>query len=232
MLDIPTTDPTQTPQLLDITCVSEGWLNKYLLTYRLPNGTEYHYESVSRKGPEAYAAALKANADGDMASRCPDAVCIVPILPNEDVLLIREFRYAVNGWVIAFPAGLIEEGENLRTCIDRELLEETGYRVRTDLGNRAITILPQSGYTSVGMSEESIQIAIASVEQAEDAKPEPSEFIQTFTLAREDIGTFLDTNHDLIGARAQLLLELMRRTHVLKKRIALALNPITKNDYA
>ena len=37
------------PELLDIEQVSDGWIKKYILTYRLPNGRELKYDVVSRK---------------------------------------------------------------------------------------------------------------------------------------------------------------------------------------
>lgn len=63
------------PQLKNIEQVSEGWINKYILTYELPDGTDYVYESTSRKKLEAYRTGLLANARGE-APRV-DAVCIV-----------------------------------------------------------------------------------------------------------------------------------------------------------
>ena len=49
----------ETPQLKNIEQVSEGWVNKYVLTYVLPDGTDYQYEAVSRKGLDAYRAELE-----------------------------------------------------------------------------------------------------------------------------------------------------------------------------
>ena len=40
------------PELLGIEQVSDGWIKKYILTYRLPNGRELKYDVVSRKGLE------------------------------------------------------------------------------------------------------------------------------------------------------------------------------------
>ena len=219
-----------TPRLTDIRQVSDGWLKKYILTYEKPDGETFEYESVSRKGIEAYRAALEANAAGEEPHA--DAVCIVPVLPDDSLLLIREFRYAVNAWVIAFPAGLIEPGETLRACIDRELSEETGFRVRTDLETSPVIPLPQSGHSSVGMTEENVRVVIAYVEPAGDPQLEENELIQMFSLAREDAGHFLDTNKDLIGTRCQLPLESVRRTNVLRKRLELALHPLTREDFA
>lgn len=227
---IPETANVPVPKLIDVRLISDGWLKKYVLTYQLESGETFEYEAVSRKGPEEYRAALAANAAGKEPQT--DAVCIVPILPDDSILLIREFRYPVNGWVIAFPAGLIEAGETLEECIDRELREETGYRVRTDLEGKAIIPLPQSGHSSVGMTEENVRVVIAYVEPDGEAQLSDHELIQVFPLAREDAGRFLDENRDLIGTRCQLLLESVRRTNVLRKRLELAQHPITSRDYA
>lgn len=200
-----------TPQLEDIELISEGWINKYLLTYRMPDGGTFRYESTSRKKLEAYRAELMRNAEQEAPT--PDAVCIVPVLPDKSLLLIREFRYPLNSWCIAFPAGLIEPGEDLAESIDRELREETGYRVRRELGGSALMPLPQSGYSSTGMTEENVQVVIAQVEpQAAGApEPEPTEFIEPFILKREDVAAFLEENATPIGTRCQLLLEAAKR---------------------
>lgn len=227
---IPTPEAISTPKLMDVKLVSDGWLKKYILTYQLESGETFEYEAVSRKGLKEYTAALMANAAGEELQA--DAVCIVPVLPDDSILLIREFRYPVNAWVIAFPAGLIEPGETLHECIDRELREETGYRVRTDLEGDAVIPFPQSGHSSVGMTEENVRVVIAYVEPNGEAQLADHELIQVFSLAREDAGRFLDTNKDLIGTRCQLLLESVRRTNVLRKRLELAQNPLTSRDFA
>lgn len=221
------------PRLLNVELISPGWINKYLMTYEMPDGRTIEYESVSRKGLDEYKHQLEVNARGEGGRpENADAVCIVPVLPDDSLLLIREFRYPVNAWVVAFPAGLIEEGETLRECIDRELMEETGYRVRRDFDGDPLLRLPQSGYSSVGMGEENVSVVIAQVEPEGEAKLQPTELIETFTLARNDVSHFLENNTDLIGTRCQLLLEMVRRTNVLRKRIELVLNPITKEDFA
>lgn len=223
----------ETPKLLNVELVSPGWINKYLMTYKLPDGRVVEYESVSRKGPDAYRAQLELNAAGQGGRpENADAVCIVPVLPDDSLLLIREFRYPVNGWVIAFPAGLIEPGESIRDCVDRELLEETGCQVRRDFDGDPLIRLPQSGFSSVGMGEENVCVVIAYVEPVGEPRLQPTELIETFALQRNDVGRFLDENTDLIGTRCQLLLEAVRRTNVLRKRLALMENPITKEDFA
>ena len=57
----------------------------------------------------------------------PGAVVIVPILPNGNVLLIRNRRYAVHELLWELPAGTLEANEDPINCAGRELLEETGF---------------------------------------------------------------------------------------------------------
>lgn len=193
------------PRLKDIRLVADGWIKKYVLTYTMPDGSLYEYESASRKGEDAYRRALEANAAGNPTP--PDAVSIVPQTPDGKLLLIREFRYPLNSWCIAFPAGLMEPGESLAECVDRELREETGYALRTNLGAQAIDPLPQAGFSSTGLTDETVHVVFAQVEKAADAQPEPAELIEPFLLDIADVPRFLAENTTPLGTRVQLVLE-------------------------
>lgn len=195
-----------TPTLESIETVSTGWINKYHLHYTLPDGRPYTYEGVSRKGPERYEAALEAL--GSTGAPDPDAVCIVPLLPDGSVLLEREFRYPLNSWCVSLPAGLIDAGESLEEAVARELSEETGYRLRDDIAP-AVRPLPQPGFSSTGLTEENVQVVFAQVEPAGPARPDSAELIEPFTVARTDLRAFLDANQLPIGTRCQLILELL-----------------------
>lgn len=195
-----------TPTLESIETVSTGWINKYHLHYTLPDGRPYTYEGVSRKGPERYEAALEAL--GNTGAPTPDAVCIVPLLPDGSVLLEREFRYPLNSWCVSLPAGLIDAGESLEEAVARELSEETGYRLRDDIAP-AVRPLPQPGFSSTGLTEENVQVVFAQVEAAGEARPDSAELIEPFTVARADLRAFLDANQLPIGTRCQLILELL-----------------------
>lgn len=195
-----------TPTLESIETVSTGWINKYHLHYTLPDGRPYTYEGVSRKGPERYEAALEAL--GSTGAPDPDAVCIVPLLPDGSVLLEREFRYPLNSWCVSLPAGLIDAGESLEEAVARELSEETGYRLRDDIAP-AVRPLPQPGFSSTGLTEENVQVVFAQVEAAGKARPDSAELIEPFTVARADLRAFLDANQLPIGTRCQLILELL-----------------------
>ena len=206
------TSETAIPRLVGIRQVSDGWIKKYVLAYAMPDGSTYEYESASRKSIDAYRAELEGNARGEQP--VADAVCIVPQTPDGNLLLIREFRYPLNSWCIAFPAGLKEPGESLAACVDRELREETGYALRAeaDCANApALEPLPQAGYSSTGLTDETVHVVFAQVERVSTAQPEPNEFIEPFLLAVDDVPRFLAENRTPIGTRAQLVLETFAR---------------------
>ena len=60
---------------------------------------------------------------------CKGIAVIVPVTHEHEVLLVKQFRPPLDGFVIEFPAGLNDKGETLEEAARRELLEETGYVV-------------------------------------------------------------------------------------------------------
>jgi ADP-ribose pyrophosphatase len=72
--------------------------------------------------------------DGKPATRefiqHPGAVAVIPLLDDGRVVLVRQFRYPVGKTIVEFPAGKLDDGEDILGCARRELQEETGYRAR------------------------------------------------------------------------------------------------------
>lgn len=64
----------------------------------------------------------------------PGAVMVIPLGQNAEgaplIVLERQFRYPVGQVMIEFPAGKLNPGEDILTCAQRELREETGYSAR------------------------------------------------------------------------------------------------------
>lgn len=56
------------------------------------------------------------------------AAAVVPIIHENDVVLVRQYRYAVESELLEVPAGTLERGEAPEECATRELREETGYK--------------------------------------------------------------------------------------------------------
>jgi ADP-ribose diphosphatase len=55
------------------------------------------------------------------------AVLVVPLLDDDTLLLIREYAGGTDRYELAFPKGLVEEGEDPCSAANRELQEEAGY---------------------------------------------------------------------------------------------------------
>src|SRR3954465_13451055 len=68
--------------------------------------------------------------------RHPGASAVVPFLsdprgPDPQLLLIKQYRYAADGYMYEIPAGRLNAGEDPRDCAVRELREETGCSATT-----------------------------------------------------------------------------------------------------
>ena len=100
--------------------------------------------------------------------RHPGASAIVPLLDvdastldgngmmddsDPSVLLIRQYRYAADGYLYEIPAGRLEPGEAPAVCANRELAEETGYRAA-----RVEPLLTM--FTTPGFTDEKIHLFI------------------------------------------------------------------------
>lgn len=113
--------------------------------------------------------------------RHPGASAVVPLLNEEGtsaphatdpmVLLIRQYRYATNGYLFEVPAGRLDAGENPEHCAKRELKEETGYEAE-----RAELLLTM--YTTPGFTDEKIHLFVATGLTAGESHREADEFLE------------------------------------------------------
>jgi len=95
------------------------------------------------------------------------AVAVVPVTPEGDVVLVRQFRPPVRADLTEIPAGLLDvEGEDALTCAGRELFEETGYQYTE------IAFLG-GVYVSPGFTDEYMHLFWAHTEAVPRGVPEP-----------------------------------------------------------
>jgi ADP-ribose pyrophosphatase len=87
--------------------------------------------------------------------RHPGAAAIVALLDRKTVLLLRQYRHAVGGWIWEIPAGTLDPQESVEACARRELTEETGYDARNFEKIGEITPLP-------GYADERVHLFLAS----------------------------------------------------------------------
>lgn len=95
------------PQLLKQRLVYQGRkFNFEVNSLRLPNKSEGDWECI----------------------RHPGGALAVPVTPEGKLVLLRQYRFAIQGRLLEFPAGTVEAHEEPAETIKREIEEETGYR--------------------------------------------------------------------------------------------------------
>jgi ADP-ribose pyrophosphatase len=92
------------------------------------------------------------------------SVVVMPVFPNGDVLLVRQFRYAAGEYLWELVAGSKEPNESARAGARRELLEETGYKARRI--RLLVEVIPTPGFLTETM-------AIFSAEGLKPGPPRP-----------------------------------------------------------
>lgn len=71
---------------------------------------------------------LPNNAEGEWECiRHPGGALAVPVTAEGKLILLRQYRFAVQGRLLEFPAGTVEPNEDPFKTIQREIEEETGY---------------------------------------------------------------------------------------------------------
>ena len=100
-----------------------------------------------------------------------DSIAIVAIDGDDNVLLVKQFRKAVEKEVLEIPAGGIEPGEEPVAAVKRELREETGF-----LPQRVERI--GGFYASPGYSSEFLHLFVASDLTPEKLQAEDTESIK------------------------------------------------------
>lgn len=124
--------------LVEVKCSSENIFDGALLhvrrdVVRLPNGKESVREWIHH----------------------PGAAAVLPVLPNGNVILVRQFRYPIGKVTLEVPAGKLDMvGEDPLHCARRELSEETGYTAES---YDKLTVIA----TTVGFSNEYIHLYLA-----------------------------------------------------------------------
>ena len=102
--------------------------------------------------------------------RHPGAAAVVALTESGKIVLVRQYRTAIDRVTVEIPAGKLDPGEDPLDCAKRELKEETGFAA----GKIAyLTTIA----TSCGFSDELIHIYLATQLSFEGARPDDDEFL-------------------------------------------------------
>ena len=156
--------------------IGNRFLNFYELEAIRRDGKTMPYYMVSRNpDPESLKAVTHHNR--------PDGVILFGVYGEQQdkVVLIRQYRYPIGGYVYELPAGLVEAGEDLLASGIREMYEETGLNFApVDAG-----CYSKPFFMTVGMTDESCGTVFGYCSgQPTNANQEASEEIQVVIADR------------------------------------------------
>ena len=106
----------------------------------------------------------------------PGASAVIPVTDNNEIILVRQYRYPIQALTMEIPAGKLDvAGEDPLECAKHELEEETGYSAQE---YQFLTKLA----TTVGFSDEFIYIYAARGLKAGQQHTDEDEFINVVTV--------------------------------------------------
>lgn len=115
----------------------------------------------------------------------PGAVAILAITEDGSVILVRQYRKAVERALLELPAGRIEVNEEPGQTAKRELQEETGFHAEK------MEYLLEF-YTSPGFTNEKVYIFLATELSEGETKFDHGEFIETEKIHINDLNTMVE----------------------------------------
>ncbi len=150
-----------TPGRIDSEIVYDGRIVRLSVdTVRFPDGSEGQLEMIRHAGASAVLPFLGGLSD-----------------PDPDVLLVRQYRYASDGFLYEVPAGLpTGPEESWEECAHRELEEETGMRASR------MTPLTRI-YTTPGFTDEVIRLFVATDLEPGELSRDPDEFMEVVRVS-------------------------------------------------
>ena len=117
----------------------------------------------------------------------PGGVGVVAITPERKMLMVQQFRKAIEGETIEIPAGKLEGGEDPLECGKRELEEETGYKAKEFISLGYI-------YPSPGFTNEKTYIYLAKDLYKGTVNPDEDEFLDILEIPIEEIHSMIMKN--------------------------------------
>lgn len=180
------------------------FVNLYKAKYSDENNNTINYELASRRDT----AFLTLNTK----TMVTDAVKVLPYTIDKNgvnIIFIKEFRYSINDYIIALPAGLVDDNEELVTSVARELKEEIGADVIS-----LKSVCPTS-FISTGLGDETLACFFAQVELNHNQQLGHSEEIEIISVPLNSALEFLN-NAPIVNLQTRLLTQIFVLEQQLK----------------
>ncbi|WP_078553149.1 NUDIX domain-containing protein [Bacillus alkalicellulosilyticus] len=128
--------------------------------------------------------------DGKMSKRelikHPGAVAVIPVTKEGKLVMIRQYRKALDKVIVEIPAGKLEPGEEPLPCAKRELEEETGYQSE-------MLEYVTSFYTSPGFADEIIHLYFTDQLTEGNLNLDDDEFVELVEVTLEEAQKMITT---------------------------------------
>ena len=159
--------------------VETRYLSLYEAEYENRVGNKRTWTIASRKDNDTLQKQFFENKEDDT-----DGVIIVAYHKEKSKLvIIKQFRIPLNNYVYELPAGLIDSGDDARSTIGRELMEETGLKLVDVIKNRGADKV----YVSAGMTDEALTLVYCTCEgEISDEHLEDDECIEAMLVSQEE----------------------------------------------
>lgn len=125
-------------------------------------------------------------------------VCILPVTENNEIIMVKQFRYPFHETVLEIPAGKLNKDEDHFECGKRELAEETGAVAEewTYLGE----IYPIPAYTT-----EIIHMYMAKKLTFSEQNLDEDEFLDVIKIPFEDAVKMV-MNNEIKDSKTQIVI--------------------------
>lgn len=143
-------------------------IDLYADRMRLPDGREELYDFIKHKG----------------------AAAVVPVLPDGRILMVRQYRNAIDSYTLEIPAGGLKSAEEpTLDAAHRELEEETGYFAEKSDLEPLISL-----YTTVAFCNEKIDIYVTTKLRKTMQHLDEDEYIEVEAFSIEELTTMIFEN--------------------------------------
>ncbi len=182
------------------TLVKTKFVSLYDVEYKNKNNDDKHWTVASRKSEEHLKDFYLNNKKDNV-----DAVVICAFHKSENKLvLIKQFRVPINNYIYELPAGLVDNNEDIKDAVKRELKEETGLDI--------ISINKESSkdklYLSPGMTDESVAFVYCLCDgKLSKDYLEDDEDIEAILVSKEEASKILNSN-EIIDIKSYLILQM------------------------